>query len=108
VFRASGRPIGQLPVSSRDDCFKGKGGSEVARIVKHIMPTGGGTYVCFERRLPFILSQARKKQIRLETTGSATVIRPTRAMPSGDRLLHGREVDLKAGLNDRDGERQVG
>jgi hypothetical protein len=94
-----------------DRCFKGeRPASEVVPVLfDNILPPGGGPYVVLrkgEYRLFFLKPERNSYVLVDDWFGQLSISRHLGAMPSGDTdPMQGLEMDLKAGLNDRDGER---
>jgi hypothetical protein len=94
-----------------DRCFKGeRPASEVVSVLfDNILPPGGGPYVVLRKgdyRLFFLKPEEDRYVLVDDWFAQLSISRELGATPSGDaNPMHQLEVDLKAGLNDRDHER---
>ena len=94
-----------------DRCFKGeRPASEVVPVLfDNILPPGGGPYVVLRKgdyRLFFLKPEEDRYVLVDDWFGQLSISRQLGATPFGDNdPMHQLEVDLKAGLNDRDHER---
>jgi len=94
-----------------DRCFKGErpAGELVPVLFDNILPPGGGPYVVLRKgdyRLFSLKPEENRYVLVDDWFGQLSISRQLGAMPSGDTdPMHGLEMDLKAGLNDRDHER---
>lgn len=95
-----------------DRCFKGeRPASEVVQVLfDNILPPGGGPYVVLRKgdyRLFFFLKSEGEKYILVDDWfGQLHISRQLGAMPLGDAdPMHRLELDLNAGLSDRDHDR---
>jgi hypothetical protein len=94
-----------------DRCFKGERPSSelVPVLFDNILPPEGGPYVVLRKGdycLFFLKPQENRYVLVDDWFGQLSISHQLGAMPSGDTdPMHGLEVDLKAGLNDRDHDR---
>ena len=94
-----------------DRCFKGElPASEVVPVLfDNILPPGGGPYVVLRKgdyRLFFLKPEGNRYALVDDWFGQLSISRQLGATPFGDTdPMHRLEMDLKAGLNDRDHER---
>ena len=93
-----------------DRCFKGPPGSQVVLVLfDNILPPGGGPYVVLRKgdyRLFFLKPEGTKYALADDWFGQLSISRQLGAEPPVDADPMTRlELDLKAGLSDRDRDR---